>query len=155
MYDTRSIQNCTFVTIWMCYRYSAKQTRFSCPVSTNSETHSPLVPLREPRFEGNYYIIMWSTWRVIWIIGENKPHYAFSPQGLNSKKRKRLADYDFRVTTQARVITPDLPGVTLCIEEEWFLSRLVLIIMVIVFSVIFSYKVSRRLNLFAQGSDIC
>ena len=53
------------------------------------------------------------------------------------------------VTTQVRVITPDLPGATLFIEEEWFLSRLVFIIMVIVFSVIFSYKVSRRLNLYA------
>ena len=52
-------------------------------------------------------------------------------------------------TTQARVIAPDLPGVTLCIEEEWLLSRLIFIIMVIVFSVILSYKVSRRLNLYA------
>ena len=52
-------------------------------------------------------------------------------------------------TTQARVIAPDLPGVTLCIEEEWLLSRLIFIIMGIVFSVIFSYKVSRRLNLYA------
>ena len=37
----RCIQNCTFVTIWMCYRYSVKQRRFSCPLSTNSESHSP------------------------------------------------------------------------------------------------------------------
>ena len=52
-------------------------------------------------------------------------------------------------TTQARKIAPDLPGVTLCIEEKWLLSRLIFIIMVIVFSVIFSNKVSRRLSLYA------
>ena len=100
----RCIQNCAFVTIWMCYRYSVKQRRFSCPLSTNSESHSPPPPSPltgasiRVKLLHHYVINMalhlnYRRKQTALCCQSRRDSY---PQGLNAKKRKRLADYDFR-----------------------------------------------------------